>query len=73
MHYGLIKVPRGGIEPPHPLGYTILSRMRLPVPPPRQVDRSERRRRYAVPTGRKCYLIHHSKATHHERFTQRSI
>lgn len=34
-------VPRAGIEPARPYGHTILSRMRLPIPPPRHVDRPE--------------------------------
>lgn len=35
-------VPRGGIEPPRPYGHTILSRMRLPIPPPRRAGIEDR-------------------------------
>ena len=30
-------VPKGGLEPPQPLGYTALNRTRLRIPPLRQI------------------------------------
>lgn len=41
-------MPKVGIEPTHPSGYTILSRARLPIPPLRQVRRSITREEQGV-------------------------
>jgi hypothetical protein len=35
-----LMVPKVGVEPTHPRGYTILSRARLPVPPLRRLSRT---------------------------------
>ena len=31
-----IKLPKGGLEPPHPCGYCALNAARLPIPPLRR-------------------------------------
>src|SRR5450759_1058602 len=35
-------VPKKGLEPPHPCGYMDLNHARLPIPPLRRVDASQR-------------------------------
>src|SRR4029453_5340015 len=62
---GLEVVPKGGIEPPHPPGYTIFGGARLPVPPLRRAPMIRQ------PTLVYCGALPKPRRDQHDSFTRR--